>query len=247
MPTIHDLANMPVGLTFDDVLLLPAASEILPADANVASRVTKEVTIQIPIMSSAMDTVTESRLAIAMAQAGGIGVIHRNLTPEQQAGEVARVKKFESGMVVNPVTIPPTATLADARALMTQHRISGIPVVEGGKKGKLVGILTNRDVRFATNQSQAVSELMTREKLVTVREGVDREEAKRLLHQHRIEKLVVVDAGFRCIGLITVKDIEKSQRFPNACKDEQGRLRAAAATTVGDDGFARTEILIDAG
>jgi len=241
------VGGLPIGLTFDDVLLLPASSDILPGQTNVSTKVTKEVGLNIPIMSSAMDTVTESRLAIAMAQAGGLGVIHRNLTPELQAEEVARVKKFESGMVVNPVTISPTAPLADALGLMANHKISGIPVVEPGKSGKLVGILTNRDVRFATDSSQPVSELMTKERLVTVREGVDREEAKRLLHQNRIEKLLVVDAKFRCIGLITVKDIEKSQNFPNASKDEQGRLRAAAATTVGDEGFARSEMLIDAG
>jgi IMP dehydrogenase len=192
-----------------------------------------------------MDTVTESSMAIAMAQAGGMGVIHKNLDIARQAGEVRRVKKFESGMVVNPVTIAPDATLADALKLMADFRISGIPVTE--KTGKLVGILTNRDVRFATNPNQKISELMTKEKLVTVREGVDRDEAKRLLHTHRIEKLLVVDAEYRCIGLVTVKDIEKSQRFPNASKDEKGRLRVAAATGVGDDGIKRAEALLDAG
>ncbi len=240
-----------LGLTFDDVLLVPASSEILPGETDVSSRVTKEISVRIPILSSAMDTVTEGRLAIAVAQAGGIGVIHRNLTPEQQADQVAQVKKFESGMVVNPVTIHPSATLADALELMAQHKISGIPVVEparnGSRDGKLVGILTNRDVRFATNMRQAVSELMTKDKLITVKEGVDRDEAKRLLHQNRIEKLVVVDDDYRCIGLITVKDIEKAQKYPHACKDEQGRLRAAAATSVGQDGFERTERLIAAG
>jgi len=240
-----------LGLTFDDVLLVPAASEILPAETDVSSRVTKEISVRIPILSSAMDTVTEGRLAIAVAQAGGIGVIHRNLTPEQQADQVAQVKKFESGMVVNPVTIHPSATLADALELMANHKISGIPVVEparnGSRDGKLVGILTNRDVRFASNMRQPVSELMTKDKLITVKEGVDRDEAKRLLHQNRIEKLVVVDDDYRCIGLITVKDIEKAQKYPHACKDEQGRLRAAAATSVGQDGFERTERLIAAG
>jgi IMP dehydrogenase len=240
-----------VGLTFDDVLLVPQASEILPAQVDVSTRVTKSVALNIPIISSAMDTVTEARLAIAMAQAGGLGVIHRNLSPEQQAKEVEAVKKFESGMVVNPVTIEPTATLRDALRLMKDHRISGIPVVQGANggraKGKLVGILTNRDVRFATNPDTPVSELMTKEKLVTVRAGVGREEAKRLLHQHRIEKLLVVDEAYRCVGLITVKDIEKAARYPNACKDEQGRLRVAAATTVGEDGHERTERLIAAG
>jgi IMP dehydrogenase len=195
-----------------------------------------------------MDTVTEAAMAIAMAQAGGIGVIHRNLEPDQQASFVRQVKKFESGMVVNPLTIDPEATLADALALMQEHRISGIPVVAGNRSpGRLVGILTNRDVRFATDPRQKVAELMTKEGLVTVREGVSQEEAKRLLHQHRIEKLLVVDDRYRCVGLITVKDIEKAVAYPNACKDEQGRLRVAAATTVGDDGFDRTERLIDAG
>jgi IMP dehydrogenase len=235
-----------VALTFDDVLLVPRPSDVLPAEADVSSRVTREIAVKIPVISSAMDTVTEGRLAIAMAQAGGIGVVHRNMTPEEQAEQVAMVKRYVSGMVVNPVTIHPGATLADALRLMEQHKISGIPVVEAGKKGKLVGILTNRDVRFATNPRTPVSELMTK-KLVTVSEGVDREEAQRLLHQNRIEKLLVVDGDFRCIGLITVKDIEKRQKYPNACKDEHGRLRVAAATTVGDDGFARTERLIEAG
>jgi IMP dehydrogenase len=240
-----------VGLTFDDVLLMPAASDILPSQTDVGSRVTKEISVRIPILSSAMDTVTEGKLAIAVAQAGGIGVIHRNLSPEQQAEQVAQVKKFESGMVVNPVTIHPTASLAEALELMAHHRISGIPVVEpartGSKDGRLVGILTNRDVRFASNLRQPVAELMTKDRLVTVKEGVCRDEAKRLLHQHRIEKLVVVDDDYRCIGLITVKDIEKAQKYPDACKDEQGRLRVAAATSVGEEGFERTERLVAAG
>jgi IMP dehydrogenase len=235
-----------VALTFDDVLLKPGPSEVMPGEVDTATRVTREIGLRIPILSSAMDTVTEAPLAIAMAQAGGIGVIHRNLSPIEQADQVARVKKFESGMVVNPVTIGPNATLADALQLMADHRISGIPVVEP-ERGKLVGILTNRDVRFASNPNQPVSELMTHDRLVTVREGVDIEEAKRLLHQFRIEKLLVVDDSYRCIGLITVKDIEKARAFPNAAKDEQGRLRVAAASTVGDDGFERTERLIDAG
>jgi IMP dehydrogenase len=235
-----------VGLTFDDVLLVPQASSVMPGEVNVASRVTKTVEVNLPILSSAMDTVTEARLAIAMAQAGGIGVIHRNLDPEAQAFEVETVKKFESGMVVNPVTIAPTATLQDAWDLMARHRISGIPVVEESN-GKLVGILTNRDVRFATRPEQPVSELMTKDNLVTVETGVSRDEAKKLLHQHRIEKLLVVDDAFRCVGLVTVKDIEKAQQHPNACKDSDGRLRAAAATTVGDDGFERSERLVAAG
>ncbi|MBM3557469.1 MAG: IMP dehydrogenase [Alphaproteobacteria bacterium] len=234
------------ALTFDDVLLVPAASSVLPADADTVTRITKAIRLGIPLISAAMDTVTESAMAIAMAQAGGLGVIHRNLAVDQQAQEVRRVKKFESGMVVNPVTIGPDATLADARALMEQHRISGIPVTEG-PGGKLVGILTNRDVRFATDPKTRVRELMTKDNLVTVREGVSRDEAKQLLHRHRIEKLLVVDGGYRCIGLITVKDIEKSHRHPNASKDEQGRLRVAAATSVGDAGVERAFALIEAG
>jgi IMP dehydrogenase len=238
------------AFTFDDVLLKPGLSEILPSEADVRSRVTRAIPLNIPVIASAMDTVTEARMAIAMAQAGGIGVIHRNFDIDVQAAQVRQVKKFESGMVVNPLTIGPDATLADALHLMKDHGISGIPVVTGGgpgKPGKLVGILTNRDVRFATDPQQKVSELMTREKLVTVREGVGQAEAKRLLHQHRIEKLLVVDAEYRCVGLITVKDIEKAVAHPLACKDEQGRLRVAAATTVGETGFERTEKLIDAG
>jgi IMP dehydrogenase len=233
------------ALTFDDVLLLPAASTILPTQADTKTRLTRSVSLGIPLLSAAMDTVTEGRLAIAMAQAGGIGVLHRNMTPEQQAEQVRMVKKFESGMVVNPVTIDPDATLADAFALMQHHGITGIPVVE--TNGKLAGILTNRDVRFANNLREPVRALMTKENLVTVKDGVSQEEAKRLLHKYRIEKLLVVDDAYRCIGLITVKDIEKAQLHPNAAKDEQGRLRVAAATTVGDEGFARTEALIAAG
>jgi len=233
------------ALTFDDVLLQPGHSEVLPGQTSVATRIATDFELNIPIISSAMDTVTESRLAIAMAQAGGLGVIHKNLTPAEQAEQVRQVKKFESGMVVNPVTIGPDATLADALALMKIHSISGIPVVE--KTGRLVGILTNRDVRFASDPKQKIYELMTRENLVTVKESVDQQEAKRLLHAHRIEKLLVVDGEGRCVGLITVKDIEKSQLNPNASKDAQGRLRAAAAVGVGDDGFERAERLIEAG
>ena len=233
------------ALTFDDVSLVPAASTVLPGEVDTRTRVTPQIELGIPLLSAAMDTVTDSALAIAMAQAGGLGVVHRNLEPEAQADEVRNVKKFESGMVVNPVTIGPEGTLADALELMQAHGISGIPVVENG--GRLAGILTNRDVRFATEQAQPVRELMTREDLVTVREGVDSGDAKRLLHKHRIEKLLVVDDDYRCVGLITVKDIEKAKLHPNASKDEQGRLRVAAATNVGDDGIARTEALIDAG
>lgn len=238
------------ALTFDDVLLKPGLSDVLPSDVDIRSRITRTVALNVPIIASAMDTVTEAQMAIAMAQAGGLGVIHRNMEPEQQAAQVRQVKKFESGMVVNPLTIHPEATLAEALQLMKDNRISGVPVVERGSNGapgKLVGILTNRDVRFATDPRQRVAELMTKDNLITVREGVSQEEAKRLLHQNRIEKLLVVDAQYRCVGLITVKDIEKAVANPNACKDEQGRLRVAAATTVGDKGFDRTEHLIAAG
>ncbi len=240
-----------LALTFDDVLLVPAASEVMPGEVNVQSQVTKSISVNIPIMSSAMDTVTEARLAIAVAQAGGVGVIHRNLDPEEQARHVAQVKKYESGIVLNPVTIEPSAKLVEALQLMMDYQISGIPVVEpaNSKKqnGRLVGILTNRDVRFATNLEQPVSELMTKENLVTVKRNVSQDKAKKLLHQHRIEKLLVVDDAYHCVGLITVKDIEKAQKHPHASKDDEGRLRAAAATTVGEDGFRRTELLIAAG
>ena len=234
------------ALTFDDVMLVPAASGVLPADTDTSTRLTREIELGIPLISAAMDTVTESALAIAMAEAGGIGVIHRNMPIAEQADEVRKVKKFEAGIVVNPVTIHPDETLADALRLMADHRISGIPVVERSSR-RLAGILTNRDVRFATDPRQPVAELMTRDKLVTVRENVSREEAKRLLHQHRIEKLMVVDEAYRCTGLITVKDIEKAQRYPNACKDEHGRLRVAAATGTGADGIERGEALFAAG
>jgi len=240
--------NLREAYTFDDVLLRPGLSDVLPSEVDIRSRITREIALNIPIIASAMDTVTEAAMAIAMAQAGGIGVIHRNMEPEAQAGLVRQVKKFESGMVVNPLTIHPEATLADALALMQENRISGVPVVMGDKTpGRLVGILTNRDVRFATDPRQKVAELMTKDGLVTVREGVSQDEAKRLLHQHRIEKLLVVDEHYRCVGLITVKDIEKAVSHPTASKDEQGRLRVAAATTVGDKGFERTERLIEAG
>ncbi len=248
MAQIVELTTGREALTFDDVLLQPGHSFVMPGEVDIRTRVTRQIELNIPIISSAMDTVTEGRLAIAMAQAGGLGVIHRNLTPEQQAEEVRQVKKFESGMVVNPLTIGPDATLAEALALMKSHRISGIPVVEGtATPGRLVGILTNRDVRFASNPGQRVYELMTRENLITVKEGVSQAEAKRLLHKHRIEKLLVVDDAYRCVGLITVKDMEKTQLHPNAAKDEQGRLRVAAATTVGEQGIERSERLIDAG
>ena len=252
MARIIETATGALALTFDDVLLQPGHSEVMPGQTNVATTIARDIELNIPILSAAMDTVTDANLAIAMAQAGGIGVVHRNFTPEEQAEQVRQVKKFESGMVVNPLTIGPDATLGDAQALMRAHGISGIPVVENGgtgghKTGKLVGILTNRDVRFASDPDQKVRELMTHQNLVTVKENVDQDEAKRLLHQHRIEKLLVVDAAGQCVGLITVKDMEKSQLNPNAAKDAQGRLRVAAATSVGDDGFERAERLIDAG
>ena len=234
-----------LGLTFDDVLLYPGESDVLPSQADTRTQVTRGIALNIPILSSAMDTVTEADMAIVMAQLGGIGVLHRNLTIEEQVVAVRQVKRFESGMVVNPITIRPTATLGEAQALMSGHRISGIPVVEAD--GKLVGILTNRDVRFAGDPKQPVSELMTHENLATVSTEVGKEEARRLLHARRIEKLLVVDAQYRCVGLITVKDIEKAVMFPDATKDEAGRLRVAAATTVGDKGFDRTEQLVDAG
>ncbi|WP_375549358.1 IMP dehydrogenase [Oceanicaulis alexandrii] len=237
------------GLTFDDVLLQPGSSEVLPADALVRTRLTPSITLNIPILSAAMDTVTEAGLAIAMAQDGGLGVIHRNLTIEEQAEEVRRVKRYESGMVVNPITISPNSTLAELLALMNHHKISGIPVVEGGEgvNGKLVGIITNRDVRFADDLNQSVASLMTHENLVTVKPGVDQAEARRLLHKHRIERLLVVDDEGHCVGLMTVKDMVKAEAYPNAAKDEHGRLRVAAASTVGDAGFERAQALIDAG
>ncbi|MBX2830087.1 MAG: IMP dehydrogenase [Rhodospirillales bacterium] len=234
------------ALTFDDVLIKPAASEVLPAQVQTNTRITKKIDLKIPLLSSAMDTVTESAMAIVMAQHGGMGVIHKNLDIAQQAEEVRRVKKFESGMVVNPITIHPDQTLADALGLMDDNHISGIPVVERSSN-KLVGILTNRDVRFASNRAQPVSELMTHEGLVTVTENVNTIEAKKLLHQHRIEKLLVVDDAYRCTGLITVKDIEKAKLHPNACKDDSGRLRVAAATGVGEAGFERAAALVEAG
>ena len=232
------------GLTFDDVLLQPRASDLIPAEADLTTRLTQSITLNAPLISAAMDTVTEAPLAITMAQSGGIGVIHRNMTDAEQAEEVRKVKRYESGMVVNPVTIHPEATLDELRALASHHQISGIPVVE--KSGKLVGIVTNRDVRFAKDGNELVGSLMTRE-LVTVKEGTTDEEAKRLLHENRIERVLVVDKKYRCVGLITVKDMEKAKSYPNACKDAEGRLRVAAASTVGDAGFERCEALIAAG
>ena len=245
MAQLNDASEIPLGLTFDDVLLQPLESSVLPSQAETRTFLTREIPLNIPILSSAMDTVTEADMAIALAQLGGIGVLHRNMTVDEQAFAVRQVKRFESGMVVNPITMTPDQTLAEAFELMKAHRISGIPIVE--KSGKLCGILTNRDVRFAENPKQSVSELMTRDNLATVRIGTSQEEARRILHQRRIEKLLVVDEDNRCVGLITVKDIEKAVAAPFATKDAEGRLRVAAATTVGDKGFERSQALIEAG
>ena len=241
----HSLPDIPLGLTFDDVLLQPRESSVLPSQADTRSFLTRDIPLNIPLLSSAMDTVTEANMAIAMAHLGGIGVLHRNLDVEAQCAAVRAVKRFESGMVVNPITMRPDQTLAEALELMRINRISGIPVVEAN--GKLAGIVTNRDVRFAEHPSQPVSELMTRDNLAKVAPGTSQEDARRILHQRRIEKLLVVDDDDHIVGLITVKDIEKSVASPLATKDGEGRLRVAAATTVGDSGFARSEALIDAG
>ena len=240
-----DSTDIPLGLTFDDVLLQPLESSVLPSQAETRTQLTREIPLNIPLLSSAMDTVTETDMAIALAQLGGIGVLHRNLGIDEQAAAVRAVKRFESGMVVNPITMTPDETLADALELMQSQRISGIPIVE--KSGRLCGILTNRDVRFAENPRQKVSELMTRDNLAKVPVGTSQEEARRILHQRRIEKLLVVDDQDHCVGLITVKDIEKSVAAPLATKDAEGRLRVAAASTVGDAGFDRSQALIDAG
>ena len=231
------------SLTFDDVLLKPASSLILPKNVNTTTLLTKSINLEIPIISAAMDTVTESQMAIAMAQSGGIGSIHKNMKIEEQMDEVRKVKKFESGIVVNPVTISKDKKLKDALDLMLKNKISGIPVVE--KNNKLVGILTNRDVRFFSNSEIKVEDLMTKKNLQTVREDVDMEKAKQILHKFRIEKLIVVDKDYKCVGLITVKDIEKARKYPNACKDTKGRLRVAAAVDAGDQGIERAEGLIE--
>ena len=232
------------ALTFDDVLLVPGASEVLPAEADVSTFVTRNIRLNIPLISSAMDTVTEADMAITMAQAGGIGVIHRNLDAEEQARQVRRVKRFESGVVYNPITLRPDQTLADAKALQERYKITGFPVVTEGKK--LAGILTNRDMRFAEDDATPVSALMTSDNLATIREGEDRDKARRLMMQRRIEKLLVVDGEGRCVGLLTVKDMEKAVLNPRACKDELGRLRVAAASTVGDKGHERSAQLVEA-
>jgi IMP dehydrogenase len=235
---------LPVGLTFDDVLLIPAESSILPGDTNISTRLTERITLNIPLVSAAMDTVTESKTAIAMAQEGGIGIIHRNLPVAAQAAEVERVKKFESGMISDPITVAPDQKISEAQQIMTKYGISGLPVT---KNGRLVGILTNRDLRFEKKLDRAVSEVMTKDKLVTVKPGVDLDEAKEILHHHRIEKLLVVDNNFELKGLITVKDIEKKIQYPNASKDERGRLRVGAAVGVGPDWEERVESLVRAG
>ncbi len=233
------------ALTFDDVLLEPGASEVLPADADTKTRLTRTISLNIPLISAAMDTVTEARLAIAMAQAGGLGIIHRNMTPQEQGDQVKVVKKFESGMVIDPITIHADQTVGEVILIKEARRISGFPVIDR-ETGKLVGILTNRDMRFA-EMDERVADLMTKDKLITVREGVGEKEAKRLLHKHRIERVIVVDDENRVAGLITVKDFEKAQAFPNRAKDDQGRLLVGAASTVGDDGFERSMALIEAG
>jgi IMP dehydrogenase len=235
---------LPVGLTFDDVLLIPAESAVLPKDIDVSTRLTERIRLNIPLVSAAMDTVTESKTAIAMAQEGGIGIIHRNLSVWAQAAEVERVKKFESGMISDPITVAPDQKISDAQDIMNKYGISGLPVV---KNGRLVGILTNRDLRFEKKLDRKVSEVMTKDNLVTVRPGVDLDKAKELLHQHRIEKLLVVDDNHELRGLITVKDIEKKLQYPNACKDERGRLRVGAAVGVGADWEERVENLVRAG
>ncbi len=233
------------GLTFDDVLLEPGPSDVLPASANTTTRFTRAVKLNIPLVSAAMDTVTESRLAIAMAQAGGMGIIHRNLDAAEQADQVREVKRYESGMVINPITIRPETTLGEIRAIKKRRRVSGFPVVEAD--GKLVGILTSRDVRFETDDATPASALMTRDNLATVREGVTQEEARHLLQKRKIERLIVVDDQGRATGLVTVKDMDKAEAYPLAAKDEQGRLRVGAASTVGDAGFERSMALIEAG
>jgi IMP dehydrogenase len=234
------------GLTFDDVLLEPGPSDVMPTQVDTATKLTREIKLNIPLVSAAMDTVTESRLAIAMAQAGGLGVLHRNLSVEEQADQVREVKRYESGMVINPLTINPETPLSEIREIKARKKISGFPVVEPGT-GKLVGILTNRDMRFEGSSDVPAKVLMTKDNLITVREGVGRAEAQELLRKHKIERLIVVDEDYRAVGLITVKDIDKAQAHPDAAKDGQGRLLVGAASTVGDNGYERSMALVDAG
>ncbi len=232
------------ALTFDDVLLVPSYSEIIPADIDTSTSLTKRIRLQIPFLSAAMDTVTEAEMAIAMARAGGLGVVHKNMGPKEQAAKVERVKRSESGMITNPITLGPNKSIDEALALMNHYKISGVPITEGAK---LVGILTNRDLRFVKNTRQQVREVMTSENLVTVPEGTTLEDAAEILHKHRIEKLLVVNSGGELRGLITVKDIQKKLDYPDACKDGKGRLRVAAAVGVGQDTSHRAELLVDAG
>jgi IMP dehydrogenase len=240
-------AGLPEALTFDDVLLVPRHSEILPSQVDVSSQLTKEIRLNVPILSAAMDTVTESRLAIAMAQQGGMGVIHKNLSVEEQASEVDRVKRSESGMIVNPITLSPTHRISEALELMKKYRISGVPITEdGSKEGRLVGILTNRDLRFETRTARPIADIMTREHLVTVPVGTTLDQAREMFHRHKVEKLLVVDADFRLKGLITVKDIQKLVKYPNACKDSLGRLRVGAAVGVSRDTIERAAALVQA-
>ncbi len=237
-------AEIPTGLTFDDVLLVPAHSEVLPKEVDLTTQLTQSITLNIPLLSAAMDTVTESRTAIAMAREGGLGIIHKNMSPKSQATEVDQVKKSESGMIVDPITMDPDQKIFEALAVMKKYRISGVPIT---KKGKLVGILTNRDLRFETNVDQPIANVMTKDKLVTVPPGTTLEEAKYHLHKHRIEKLLVVDEGYTLTGLITIKDIEKVRKYPNSCKDDLGRLRVGAAVGVGPDLDERAAALVGAG
>src|SRR6187431_1754471 len=241
-------AGLTEALTFDDVLLLPRQSSVLPSQVDVSSRFTRRIRLNVPILSAAMDTVTENRLAIAMAQQGGMGIIHKNLKIEDQASEVDRVKRSESGMIVNPITLSPSNRIYEALELMKNYRISGVPITEdGSKEGRLVGILTNRDLRFETNVDRPIDEIMTKAPLFTVPVGTTLDEARSFLHQHKVEKLLVVDKDFRLKGLITVKDIQKGIKYPNACKDALGRLRCGAAIGTSKDALERAHALVSAG
>src|SRR5690349_24918000 len=241
-------SGLATALTFDDVLLVPQHSEVVPTQVDVSTRLTRRIRLAVPLVSAAMDTVTESRLAIAMAQQGGIGVIHKNLSIEEQAAEVDRVKRSESGMIVNPITLSPGNSIAEALDLMKSYRISGVPITEdGSKEGRLVGILTNRDLRFETNVKRPIAEVMTKDPLFTVPIGTTLDEAREILHRHKVEKLLVVDKDFRLKGLITVKDIQKAVKYPLACKDALGRLRCGAAIGVSKDSFQRAAALVAAG
>src|SRR4051812_24515872 len=248
-PTLLSLeSGLATALTFDDVLLVPRHSDVLPTEVDVSTRLTRRIRLNVPLVSAAMDTVTESRLAIAMAQHGGIGIIHKNLSIEEQASEVDRVKRSESGMIVDPITLPPANRIHEALELMKKYRISGVPITEdGSKEGRLVGILTNRDLRFETNVARPISDIMTKSPLFTVPVGTTLDEAREFLHQHKVEKLLVVDKDYRLKGLITVKDIQKAIKYPNACKDALGRLRCAAAIGTSKDAIDRASALVAAG